>query len=162
MLEPGTNSYVTVVQADDYITSHYRSNSKGRQRWEGLKEEDKEVLLLNACSELELLPFPGRKADREQELAFPRLPQQYGLAQEPPKRILAAQVELALWLSDEAKQEEISQRQDLQDQGVTSFSLGDLSESYGEGASSSQAAVLLCPKAKGLLTPYLSGGYATC
>lgn len=162
-LEVGKNSYVTVAEADEYITSHYRSNSKDRQRWSELPEEDKEILLQNACTEIELLPFPGRKADREQELAFPRLPQQYGQAQDPPKRILAAQIELALWLSDGGKQEELSQRQELQGQGVTSFSLGDLSESYQGGVSSAtQNTALLCPKVKALLTPYLSGGYVTC
>lgn len=160
-LEPGVNTYVTVAQADSYIISHYRSNNKDRQRWTAFEEEDKEILLLNACTQIEQLPFPGRKAGRDQELAFPRLPLQYGQAQDPPKRILAAQIELALWLSDEAKQEDTSQRQELQDQGVTSFSLGDLSESYGEGLPYKDSA-LLCPMAKTLLKSYLSGGYATC
>ncbi|MTI95390.1 MAG: hypothetical protein FH749_07860 [Firmicutes bacterium] len=159
-LEQGKNSYVTVAQADEYVTGHYRSNSKDRQRWVALDEADKEVLLLNACAEMEQLPFQGRKAIRDQELAFPRLPFQYGQLLEPPKKVLAAQIELALWMSDDDTQAETSKRQELQDQGVTGFSLGDLSESYE--STGARKSALLCPKTKALLSSYLSGGYATC
>lgn len=160
-LEVGKNSYVTVAQADEHIASHYRSNNTDRQRWDELAEEDKETLLINACAELELLPFQGRKANRDQELSFPRLPFQYGNAEHPPAKVLAAQVELALWLSNDAKQDELTLRQELHAQGITGFSLGDLSETYREG-SSTGSVVLLCPKARRLLSPYLAGGFATC
>ena len=154
----GKNSYVTVDQADAYISSHYMSSSADWKRWSSLDRTDKKVLLLSACQDIEQLPFPGRKAVRDQELCFPR----YGWGQNPPGDVLAAQVELALWLSDEDKQAQLSHRQELQAQGVTSFRLGDLSESYGEGTSGGQRSALLCPKAMALLTPYMSGRFATC
>lgn len=95
-------------------------------------------------------------------MAFPRLPYQYGKVEEiAPLRVKQAQVELALWLSDDTKQANQSQRQELQSQGVESFSIGDLSESYGKGVGE-KPAPLLCSKVKALVAPYLDGGYDIC
>lgn len=162
MLEVGTNTYVSREYADEYITSRYKTNSKDRKRWEELSEEDKEILLINACDELENLQWQGRTATKGQAMAFPRLPFQYGKTDEiAPLRVKQAQVELALWLSDDTKQANQSQRQELQSQGVESFSIGDLSESYGKGVGE-KPAPLLCSKVKALIAPYLSGGYDIC
>ncbi len=157
----GTDTYVSVAAADAYITSHYRGNNANRVRWMTLSDEDKVILLVAACAEMDTLPYQGRKASHDQQLAFPRLPLQYGRSQEPPVDIKAAQIELALWLSDDDKHASAEQRQALQAQGVDSFSLGDLSETYAAGSKSNHPA-LLCPKAARLLARYLSGGYATC
>ena len=47
--------------------------------------------------------------------------------------------------------------------GVKSFSLGDLSESYGDNVqSASKPSVYDCKKAAILLAPYLSGGFEIC
>lgn len=159
-MQVGTDSYVTLQEAEDYIAKHYRSNNPGRKRWAELEDADKEILLTEACSEIDLLPFIGRKTLPDQLLAFPRLPMQYGSADGAPAQVKAAQIEFALWLSDDDKQGEMSQREALRAQGVESFSIGDLSESYAGGGVKS--APLLCPKAAALLSPYLSGGYATC
>jgi hypothetical protein len=78
-----------------------------------------------------------------------------------PESIKRAQIELALWLSDDQKQADQLQRRDLQAQGVDSFSIGDLSESYKTGGSD-KAVPLLCPKVSALLRPYLTGGFSTC
>lgn len=160
-MQVGIDSYVTVAEADAYITSHYRSTNAARIRWDAISDDDKTALLLEACMELESLPFIGRKAVWGQALSFPRLPMQYGSADEPPPAILNAQIELALWLSDDAKVTELSKRAELQKQGVESFSVGDLSESYAVGAGSKPVA-LSCPKAAALLAAYLNGGHATC
>jgi len=162
MLEVGTNTYVSREYADEYITSRYKTNSKDRKRWEDLAEEDKEILLINACDELENLQWQGRTAVKGQAMAFPRLPFQYGKTDEiAPLRVKQAQVELALWLSDDTRQSKLSKRQELQSQGVESFSIGDLSESYGEGVGE-KSVPLLCPKVKALVSPYLNGGYDIC
>ncbi len=162
MLKPGENSYVTVEEADEYITSRCRSKSKDRQRWDGLGQDEKETLLINACAELEVLPFRGRKMVPDQPLSFPRLPYQYGRANEgAPADVKAAQIELALWMSDEEKLSGRAQRAELRAQGVTSAGIGGLSESYDASAGGAQTA-LVCPKAKALLAKYLSGGYAMC
>lgn len=156
----GTDTYVSVAAADAYITSHYRGNNANRVRWMTLSDEDKVILLVAACAEMDTLPYQGRKASRDQQLAFPRLPLQYGRTQEPPADIKAAQIELALWMSDDSKQADAEQRQNLQAQGVKQFSVGDLSETYETGKATHTA--LLCPKAAQLLKPYLCGGYALC
>lgn len=162
MLEVGTNTYITTAEADEYIAGHYRSNNKDRKRWCDLSAEDKEVLLRQACAELDRLQWQGRKAIAGQALAFPRLPFQYGKTSElAPTRIKQAQAELALWLSDETQEAQATQRADLQAQGVTSFSLGDLSESYKQGGITALLA-LASPKVAALVTPYLSGGYEIC
>ena len=160
-MQVGQDSYVTVAEADAHISGHYRSTSAARTRWSALSVDDKAVLLVNACTGMEQLPYQGRKALSDQPLAFPRLPAQYSAAQEAPANVKAAQIELALWLSDDAKQAEHAQRLDLQEQGVKSFSLGDLSESYSDKPRPTSI-VLSCAKVKTLLARYLSGGYTTC
>ncbi|MPW25951.1 hypothetical protein GC105_09125 [Alkalibaculum sp. M08DMB] len=161
-METGINSYVSIEEANTYIENYYRSNNPNRTRWGALSEEDKEILLVNACAEIELLSFTGRKAFRDQAMSFPRLPIQYGKTNEgAPDNVKKAQIELALWLSDDAKLEQQSKRKELQNQGVNSFSIGDLSESYKDGSGETPTP-LMCPKAKSLLAPYLNGGFETC
>lgn len=162
MLEISKNTYISREYADEYISSRYRSNSKDRKRWEELSEEDKEILLISACDGLESLQWQGRTATKGQAMAFPRLPFQYGKTDEiAPLRVKQAQAELALWLSDDTRQSKLSKRQELQSQGVESFSIGDLSESYGEGVGE-KSAPLLCLKVKNLISPYLNGGVDIC
>lgn len=160
-MQVGTDSYVTVAEADNYIATHYTSTNPARLRWSSMRESDKSIVLVEACAEIEALQFQGRKSEIDQPMLFPRLPfQLYGDTGAPDK-IKFAQIELALWLSDDEKQSDISQRRDLQSQGVQSFSIGDLSENYTQGAGE-KPAPLLCPKVKSLLSPYLNGGYLTC
>lgn len=160
----GVDSYVSLADADAYIVSHYRSTNAARKRWAALEEADKEVLLVQACAAMESLPYPGRKVSTSQALAFPRLPLQYGNAQAPPAAILHAQIETALYLTDEAAQESASKRQSLRDQGVTSYSIDDLSETYSDvpARAANTNPAMMCPAARQLLSRYLSGGYATC
>lgn len=161
-MQAGFDTYVTVGDADTYIKSRYLTSSTDRKRWIELDYADKEVFLANACIEIEQLPFRGRKAVVNQPLSFPRLPYQYGHTDSgAPTTVKYAQIELALWLSDEDKQSEYTKRRDLQAQGVESFGIGDLSESYVVGAAV-KPAPLLCSKSASLLAQYLNGGYSTC
>ena len=159
MLELNKNSYVTVSDADNYINAHYRSNNKLRKAWEGLDEADKIASLLSACADIEALPFGGRAMVAGQAMAFPRLPYQYTRAAEIPERVKHAQVEFALWQLDDTSTAQAEQRQALQAQGVESFSVGDLSESYTTGATA-QPTALMCAKVANLLAPYRNGGRA--
>lgn len=162
-MQPGIDTYVTVTEADDYVAAHYGASNSARARWEGMETEDKERNLTAACLEMERLPYRGRKADGNQALSFPRLPMQYGRPLEPPWDVCAAQVELALYLSDDAAQEASQRRRDLQAQGVTAYSIDDLSETYGNpGSAGADNAVNLCPAAARLLSRYTDGGYAMC
>jgi len=92
------------------------------------------------------------------------LPYQYGHTDSgAPERVKSAEIELALYLSDEKKQESSEKRSKLIADGVKSFSLGDLSESYGDNVqSASKSSVYDCKKAVSLLSPYLSGGFEIC
>lgn len=156
--------YNTIAMADSYIEAHYTSTSPERIRWAALSSEDKTVCLNNAFAAIEALPFRGRKAVIGQETAFPRLPYQYGHTEEgAPQNVLAAEAELALWLSDEKKQNTSKKRKELQEDGVKSYSIGDLSETYVDtSASSIKNSAQKCVKAMELLSPYLTGGYDVC
>lgn len=156
--------YNTVETADSYIAAHYTSRSADRIRWVALTPEDKAVYLTNAYEAIEELPFHGRKVANGQESAFPRLPYQYGHTEEgAPSNVLAAEAELALYLSDEKKQQSSQKRRELQADGVTSFEIGDLSETYADTeVSTAKTSIEKCRKAMELLAPYLSGGYEIC
>lgn len=156
--------YSSVKEADSYISTHYTSKSAAYKRWNALSEDDKAVYLNNAFDSIECLKFGGRKAVPEQETAFPRLPYQYGHTDSgAPERVKSAEIELALYLSDEKKQESSEKRSKLIADGVKSFSLGDLSESYGDNVqSASKPSIYDCKKAAILLAPYLSGGFEIC
>ena len=156
--------YSSVELADSYISAHYTSGSSERKRWEAFSDEDKTVYLNNAFTAIEALPFGGRKAVLGQETAFPRLPYQYGKTDGgAPQRVKLAEIELALWLSDEKKREASQKRAQLITDGVKSFSVGDLSESYGGASEGIQTlSAKSCKKAMELLAPYLSGGFDLC
>lgn len=156
--------YSSVELADSYIKSHYTADSEECTRWDALTEDNKKVYLNNAFDAIEALHFKGRKAFLGQEKAFPRLPYQYGKTEEgAPARVVNAEIELALWLSDEKKQKTSRRRSQLIADGVKSFSVGDLSESYGEAENGSQKLTAQsCKKAMELLAPYLSGGFGIC
>lgn len=159
MLTVGTDSYITVGYADEYIGGHYRPSHPHRDRWETLDKEERESFLKAACEELERVKWHGRAASKDQPLSFPRLPYQDRTAVEAPERIKRAQAELALWLSDEQGQEDLRQREQIRLQGIKSVNLGSLAMSFAEGAKSELA--LVCPAALRLITPYLNGGYDT-
>jgi hypothetical protein len=91
----------------------------------------------------------GGKYDEEQVLLFPR---HFELA--VSDTVKYAQIEESLEILAN-NGETITQRSKLQHEGVTSFSLEGLSESY-KGSTSQ----LLSPIAVQLLKRYMSGGYA--
>lgn len=156
--------YGTIEQADSCIAARYSSDSEERVRWEALSKEDKAVYLGSAFDAIEALPFRGRKASSSQETAFPRLPYQYGHTDEgAPARVIAAQAELGLYLSDTKSRKSSSKRRKLRQDGVKSYSIGDLSESFGDTpVTASGCSAEKCEKAMELLAPYLSGGYDIC
>lgn len=160
-MQVGIDSYVTIYDADAYVASRYISSDAARLRWDALPDDDKEILLIQACAEIEALQLRGKKMSRDQLLAFPRRPFQDLDVTWAPDEVRHAQIELALWLSDSSAQADAAQRQNLQAQGVTGFSIGDLSESYKTGAGE-KPAPLLCPKSQRLLAQYVFGGFVTC
>ena len=159
--------YGTVERADVYVKAHYTSKSDERVRWLALSDEDKAAYMEQAFDLIERLPFRGRKASPDQGTAFPRLPYQYGAVEAgAPTEVVNAETELAVYLSDTGTQESSKKRKQLIKDGVKSFSLGDLSESYGSATSDttsdSRSDAYNCRKAMMLLSPYLSGGFDIC
>ena len=161
MLTAGTDSYVTVEYADEYIAEHYLPESIEQKRWSDLGTEEKEIRLRLACEELEQLPWQGATITKDQPLAFPRAPYQTFSATEAPPKVKNAQVELALWRSDDQAQTDVAQREQLKLEGVQSVSLGSLSMSFSGDGANVVASALTCPKVRTLVLPYIRGGYDT-
>jgi hypothetical protein len=70
----GTNSYVTLEEANSYVSLHYPSISYEYKAWfnETLTDSDKIVMLIQSAASLNRLKYAGRKKITNQKLAFPR------------------------------------------------------------------------------------------
>ena len=132
-------SYCTIEYADEYFKNRLHAES-----WGQADESTKEKALKQATKAIDWQLLKGRKATDEQELAFPRHPDT-----EVPEAVKEACCEEALALLEKGN----SQRRKLQQEGVQSFTLGNMSESYAAGA----AKGLLSQEAKELLQPWLLG-----
>lgn len=149
--------YVTLEEADLYVATHYVEDSDERTYWEDLDDSDKQILLLTSYEAIDRLPFPGRKTYDSQETMFPRYPMNT-----IPRDIKAAQIENALVNANEAESEEAKQYERLWSAGVSSYSIGNLSETVGNatyGVSATAQSGITSAKAKKLLIPFLSGGF---
>ena len=119
--------YATVEQANAYILGHYRSTDSLRVQWEALLDADKQVLLNRAEQTIDLLPYNGKPKNRDK--AFPRKPnEEYSL-----QMARIATIELAV----QQFNEEAKERFELQSQGVKSYKIGDLSETFGNSKGAS-------------------------
>ena len=133
-------SYCTIEYADEYFKKRLHAES-----WGETSEADKEKALKQATRSIDRMPLKGRKTDLHQPLAFPRYPDT-----EIPEAVKEACCEEALALLESGN----SQRRKLQQEGVQSFTLGNMSETYAPGAGRG----LLSQEAKELLRPWLLGG----
>jgi len=160
-LTVGTDTYISLVDAEIYVSTHYRNVDPEFKAWGDNIDTDKEILLRKATQAIDRLPFVGVKSTSVQLLEFPRALYtdyaNYGVnvifsfegmmvEVDTPQAVLDAQCEIAL---DLAKGN--NERADLQRQGVKSFSLGKLSESYGSVKDISSF------EARKLLAPYTAG-----
>jgi len=135
----GENSYIDIDGANEYFENRLHA-----ERWSGADSETKEKALKQATKAIDRMPIRGRKTDISQSLAFPRYPDT-----EAPEVVKEACCEEALALLERGN----SQRRKLQQEGVQSFSLGNMSETYITGAGKG----LLSQEAKELLRPWLIG-----
>ena len=144
--------YATVVQANEYVQNYYSSGDSMRLAWEALNENDKLVSLNRAEQTVDHLPFTGRPIVENK--AFPRYPDT-----EVPVEVMHATIELAVQtLNTEAKD-----RYEMRRQGVRSYKIGDLSESFSDAA---VAASGVDAYAYSIVFPFLrnwlGGGYEIC
>ena len=151
--------YVTIEEANEYVTTHFLSTDSLRVAWEALSVEDRTVLLQRSFDSIEMLPFRGRKTSSEQTAAFPRCPDE-----EVSTSVKAAQVENAVVLGDPDANEDADHYRKLWQWGVESYKIGNLSEKMSAGAwgsvnGAATAAGIVSDKALQLLLPYMRGGY---
>lgn len=147
-------AYLTTAQADTYFTTRLYT-----EKWDEAGETDKAAALLMASNAVDRCNFAGRRKVSDQERQFPRcypplsyLPNvswYWPCDDTTPQAILDAVCEEALELLTRGN----SKRRRMQKEGVSSFSLGGLSESYAQGVSSAQ---LLSFEAYELLRPYMA------
>lgn len=136
----GENSYIDINGADEYFAGRLHAES-----WGETSDAYKEKALKQATKEIDRQPLTGRKTADDQALAFPRYPDE-----EVPEAVKEACCEVALALLERGN----SQRRKLQQEGVQSFTLGNMSETYAASAGKG----LLSQEAKELLRPWLLGG----
>ncbi|GHU90285.1 hypothetical protein FACS1894202_09830 [Clostridia bacterium] len=132
--------YVTIAKADKYVAAAYAGTATFTA-WNAITTSQKTLRLMNAYTQIEAIPMRPYKPDI-------------------PYAVKAAQIEAAVsgLVPDEA-----DKRSELQRQGMTAFSLGDLSESYGkQSALASAYPTLSNSKVARLLSLWLNGGFPTC
>ncbi len=134
-----SESYCTIEYADEYFKNRLHAES-----WWQADDETKENALLQATKTIDRQPLRGRKTETGQALAFPRYPDT-----EVPEVVKEACCEEALAMLERGN----SQRRKLQQEGVQSFALGNMSETYVAGAGKG----LFSQEAKELLKPWLIG-----
>jgi hypothetical protein len=135
-----SESYCTIEYADEYFNNRLHTES-----WFEADDSTKEKALKQATRAIDRQLLKSRKTNPEQELAFPRYPDT-----EVPEAVKEACCEEALTMLERGN----SQRRKLQQEGVQSFTLGNMSEAYAPGARRG----LLSQEAKELLRPWLLGG----
>ena len=149
--------YVTLEEANEYVTDHFMSSNATRVAWETLSDADKMVLLRNSYRAIEMLAFRGRKTNKTQPSAFPRWP-----STDVPASIKEAQIANAIVLADESTQDDVAYYDRLRTFGVKNYHIGDLSESLNTSAESSPTSSyqgIYSQEAARLLSPWLGGGF---
>lgn len=140
MLILGENTYISAEEAGEFLKGEPRA-----ERWEALSSEEKEGFLKRAARHVNSLWYSGWRRAPCQVMEFPR-----NGSKTVPEAVKLAQALEALALSDT----QAASRRQLQEQGVTSISLGKASESYGTNAGGGD---LASSEALRLLRPYLLG-----
>lgn len=147
--------YATVEQANAYVASYYSSTNNIRIAWEALNEEDKQITLNRSEQLIDLLPFNGRPIDPKQTNAFPRYPN----PELSLERVRIATIELALQTNGDT---ETQDRLNLRAQGVKSYKIGDLSETFEDTNSEDYLIQFALDVVNPFLRNWLGGGYRIC
>jgi hypothetical protein len=168
-LTVGTNTYISLADADAYLSATYPATDAKMVAWTTLSDADCEIYLKRAALILDRQAYTGQKAVSTQAMQFPRaiyapnssyaassnyiFDNDWYVQTEVPTEVKYAQVEIAF-----AEAQGTSSRVQLQREGVKSFSLGKLSESYGSGSVFKMSS----PEAYDYLAPYLAGSVRLC
>lgn len=161
-----TDTYISLADCTTYLAANYISTDVKYVAWLALTDGNKEILLRQAAKLIDRQPLQGYKYNVNQAMAFPRyiyteyhkhdkhlhpLLRTNGFYSDGtvPTAVKNAQCEIALQLAQGP-----SERAEMQRQGVKSFSIGNLSESY-TGTKNNIPSF----EAHELLAPYLGGGF---
>ena len=117
----GQNSYMTVAEADEIVTSNFISTSTERKLWNSLDETDKAVIIVSTTTKYDSdsMCYIGYKDDENQRLQFPRVLNN-GQIIECPDKIKTGLVVQAI----KDLQTNNSEEAELILKGVTSFADG--------------------------------------
>ena len=168
----GTNTYISLADAKTYFTYQLYSTN-----WDLASDEQKTKALILACKKIDRQIIVGIKADETQALEFPRalyiyddfwldsnVDGQLNMSQNGNWYIEST---VAQCVKDAQCQEaeailrlgtsySVNKRQDLQSQGVKSFSIGNLSETYSI-QSTNRVGKLYSQEAQELIARYTLG-----
>ena len=177
-LTVGTNSYISVADADTYFDARLFSTA-----WTDADNATKEAALITASRMIDRMQLAGRPADIDQALAFPRCTPIQGFyynAYTPVERHRYSERPLSgdsryqqvSWICQDAVPQAVidatceeaiarlergdSERLKAQREGVTDVQVGNVRESYGTARAVAMRG-LLSDEAKGLLVPYIAG-----
>ena len=152
--------YVDIDGMDDYVL-----DLPTAALWDALDEGEQEAILIYVSKLVDSLPFTGRKYDSSQALQWPRLIKARGgwkaerdddgevAIPQPIKDAVCEEVLARLDTSNDA-------RRALQEGGVKSFRLSDISETFGDDHQGGgiKGTPLRSWTAYRLLEPYLAKG----
>jgi len=170
-----TDTYISLADADTYVAANYLTTDTKYSTWDGLSDDNKEIYLKRATKKLDRQYLRGIKAVSTQTLEFPRaiqtdyrrtnyplinitLDNDWVIETEVAQMVKDAQVEEAL--SSATQGATATKRAELQAQGVKSFSLGNLSEDYGNATTTQGTTKLLSIEAQELIRYYVLGSVA--
>lgn len=143
MLTVGIDTYISIEEVGTYA-----ADNKFYQAFLSLSAEEQERLIRKAAMKIDCLSFTGIKKDSSQSMAFPR-----DYQTDVPNEVKIAQALETLAYLDSEK----IKRQDLQNQGVKSVTLGQVSESYGDGIKTGSMSIFGNLETCWLLRKYLAG-----
>jgi len=175
----GTDTYITVAEADAYLAEHYVSTDARLTAWDALSDADKEIYLRNATRSIDSVKYSGRPKDREQALKFPRCYSDdtayYADPDYPyvdwewyhgeycqadvPDAVKDAQAEEALELASPSRDTTLYNRRL---DGVKSRSIGHFSESYGNNYSGGVKLNVRSTRAQQLMAAFIGGSFRVC
>lgn len=178
----GTDSYVTLEEADVLVADNHLSTSDIRIKWDTLSISDKEIMLRTSCRDINNLKFDGRRERVGQKLEFPRIltyPTGYGyrmfIGQLGDNGLIdgdysndgglsfvkKAQVENAVYHS--YLDDTVNKQVGINIKGITSKKAGPISESYNINNRYNKDALrgIYTDKVYSLLNPWLNDSRAT-
>lgn len=156
---PDADSYVSVADATAYL-----AKKAGAGAWASTLLATQEARLQEATRMIDNCRFWGARSSMSQALEFPRMypynsdkPCWSG-APEVPRAVRHATIEQA-WhlLANEATGGQ-TKRQQLQAGGVTSFTIGSLSETFGSESAAPSPLLALCPDARATISRWIQRG----